>query len=82
MPAFAETNNTMQELTGVKFNSGEQNKDIIREDRPEIWTTKWSPTTLSIDTNDKQRNITNGVNTDGNVNADTAKSVGRRCYRQ
>ena len=25
---FAETNNIMQELTGVKFNNGEQNKDM------------------------------------------------------
>ncbi len=30
MPACAEMNKTMQELTGVSFNSGEQNKDITK----------------------------------------------------
>ena len=30
MPACAETNRAMQELTGVKSNSGEQNKDMSK----------------------------------------------------
>ena len=30
MPACAETNRAMQELTGVKSNSGEQNKDMAK----------------------------------------------------
>ena len=29
MPAYAETNYIMQELTGVQFNSGEQNRDTV-----------------------------------------------------
>ena len=28
MPTCAETNRTMQELTGLQYNSGEQNKDM------------------------------------------------------
>ena len=28
MPACAEVNNAMQELTGVNYNTGEQNKDM------------------------------------------------------
>ena len=30
MPACTETNHRMQELTGVQFNSGEQNKDMSK----------------------------------------------------
>ena len=30
MPACAEVNRAMQELTGVSFNSGEQNKDMAQ----------------------------------------------------
>ena len=30
MPACAETNHIMQELTGVQSNSGEQNKDMSK----------------------------------------------------
>ncbi len=33
MPACAEMNKTMQELTGVSFNSGEQNKDLTKANR-------------------------------------------------
>lgn len=36
MPACAEINRMMQELTGVQYNSGEQNKDMsdARQQRP------------------------------------------------
>ena len=33
MPACSETNRAMQELTGVKYSTGEQNKEMAKPDR-------------------------------------------------
>ena len=37
MPACAEVNRAMQELTGVSFNSGEQNKDMAQARQARDW---------------------------------------------
>ena len=78
MPACAEKNHIMREMTGVQFNSGEQNKDMSKARR--IRDMKDTVTILralavhnpfSLDTNNNLRNIMNGVNADSNANADT-----------
>ena len=85
MPACAETNHIMQELTGVQFNSGEQNKDMSKarqmrdmKDTVAILRALAAHNPFSLDTNNNLRNIMNGVNADSNVNAETAKSVGEK----
>ena len=37
MPACAEMNRAMQELSGVSFNSGEQNKDVAQSRQARDW---------------------------------------------
>ena len=37
MPASSEVNKTMQELTGVNYNTGEQNKDTTRARQDRDW---------------------------------------------
>ena len=85
MPACAETNHIMQELTGVQFNSGEQNKDMSKarqirdmKDTVTILRALAAHYPFSLDTNNNLRNIMNGVNADSNATADTAKSVGEK----
>lgn len=81
-PARAETNYIMQELTGVQFNSGEQNKDMSKARRTRVMkdtvTILRALATLNpfpLDTDKDLRNAISGVNADSNANADTAKSV-------
>lgn len=84
MPACAETNHSMQELTGVQFNSGEQNKDMSKarqardmKDTMTTLSTLAAHNPFSPDS-DSLRNIMNGVNADSSVNADEAKCVGEK----
>ena len=79
MPACAETNHIMQELTGVQFNSGEQNEDMSKarqirdmKDTVTILRALVAHNPFSLDTDNKLRNIMNGVNADSNANADTS----------
>ena len=72
----------MQELTGVQFNSGEQNKGMSKaaqirdiKDTVTILRALAAHNPFSLDANNNLRNIMNGVNADSNENADTAKSV-------
>ena len=78
MPACAETNYIMQELTGVQFNSGEQNKDMTKarqtRDMKDTMTILSGLATHRTFSLDGERNIMNGVNADNN-DADTAKGV-------
>ena len=83
MPACAETNRAMQELTGVKSNSGEQNKDMSKarqkrdaKDTLVILTTFEDRDPFSADTN--FRNIMTGVNADNTVNVDHARAIGEK----
>ena len=83
MPACAETNRAMQELTGVKSNSSEQNKDMSKarqkwaaKDTLVILTTIADRDPFSPDSN--LRNIMMGVNADNAVNVDSARAIGRK----
>ena len=85
MPAYAETNHIMQELTEGQFNSGEQNKDLSKarqirdmKDTVTILRALAAHNPFSLDFNNNLRNIMNGVNADSSVNADTANSVGEK----
>ena len=37
MPVCTEFNKAMQELTGVKYNTGEQNKDMTKSRQAQDW---------------------------------------------
>ena len=83
MPACAETNQAMQEMTGVKSNSGEQNKDMSKarqkryaKDTLVILTTFADRDPFSADPN--LRNIMTGVNADNAVNVDYARAIGKK----
>ncbi|KAK3705553.1 hypothetical protein QZH41_000251 [Actinostola sp. cb2023] len=73
----------MQELTGVQFNSGEQNKDMSnsrqQRDMEDTLTILKALTDRNpFVPNPSLRNIMNGVNADSSVNVDTAKVIGEK----
>ncbi len=81
MPACAEVNRAMQELTCVSFNLGEQNKDITKSRQACDWKDvqtqlaylqERSPFTCDP----SLRSIATGVHAHSNVNVDTAKIFG------
>uniref|UniRef100_UPI00358ECD2A uncharacterized protein n=1 Tax=Myxine glutinosa TaxID=7769 RepID=UPI00358ECD2A len=81
MPACAEVNQAMEGLTGVNYNTGEQNKDMTKARQSRDW--KDTLTVLSYlqehnpFSNDPSfRNIATGENALSTVNVDTAQSVG------
>lgn len=81
MPVSAEVNKAMQELTGVSYNTGEQNKDMTRARQDRDW--KDTNTILGylqerspFTPDTTLRNISSGVNAHSTVNVDTAKDVG------
>lgn len=83
MPACAETNRAMQELAGVKSNSGERNKDMYKarqkrdaKDTLVILTTFEDRDPFSAGPN--LRNIMTGVNADNAVNVDRARAIGEK----
>ena len=80
-PACAEVNQAMQELTGVNYNTGEQNKDMTAARQARDW--KDTLTVLqylqernpfSLDPN--LRSISTGVHAHPTVNVDEAVAVG------
>ena len=81
MPACAETNQTMQEVTGIQYNSGEQNKDMsVARQQRDMKDTITILTTLSqrnpFTSGPNLKNIMSGVNADSSVNVDNAKEIG------
>ena len=81
IPTCAETNKMMQELTGVQYNSGEQNKDMSKarqqrdmKDSITVLTAldQRNPFTSGPDL----KNIMNGLNASKSVNVDDAKVLG------
>ena len=83
LPICAETNRVMQSLSGVDFNSGEQNKDIckarMQRDLKDTVTVLTSLAERSPFAEDPSlRNIMTGVNADSNVNVDAAAEVGTK----
>ncbi len=82
MPVCAEFNKAMQELTGVNYNTGEQNKDMIKSRQARDW--KDTHTILSyfqenspFTSDNTLRNISTGVHAHATVNVDKAEAVGR-----
>ena len=81
MPACAEINKTMQELTGVSFNSGEQNKDMTKARQARDWidtntVLKYLHERNPFTSDNSLRNISTGVHAHNTVNVDTARDVG------
>ena len=80
-PACAEVNQAMQELTGVNYNTGEQNKDMTKAKQVCDWKD-----TLTILQYLQERNpfsidpslwnIATGVHAHSTINVDTALAVG------
>ena len=78
LPACAETNRAMQEMTDVlQYNSGEQNKDMTnaRKQR-DILTVLAERNPFA--SNPGLRNIMSGINAHSTVNVDTAKDTGKK----
>ena len=81
MPACAEVNRAMQELTGVLFNSGEQNKDMTQARQVRDWKDTQVLLCFLHESNpfiadpSLQNNCT-GVHGQLSVNVETAKVVG------
>ena len=75
----------MQELKGIRFNSGEQNKDMSKarqirdmKDTVTILRALAAHNPFSLDTNNNLGNIMNGVKAESISHADTVKSVGEK----
>ena len=81
MPASSEVNKAMQELTGVNYNTGEQNKDTTRARQDRDWkdtntVLKYLQERSPFTQDTTLRNISAGVNAHSTVNVDSAKDVG------
>lgn len=81
MPACAEMNKAMQELTGVSYNTGEQNKDMTKARQARDWkdtqtVLKYLQERNPFTSDTSLRNISTGVHAHNTVNVDTAKDVG------
>ena len=81
MPACTEVNQATQELTGIKYNTGEQNKDMSKARQVRDWED-----TLAVLQHLQERNpfsrdpsmrsIATGLHAHPTVKVDTAHSVG------
>ena len=81
LPACAEVNRAMQELTGVLFNSGEQNQDMTQSRQVRDWKDTQVLLCFLHESNPfiadpSLRNICTGVHGQLSVNVETAKAVG------
>lgn len=81
MPACGEEKQAMQELTGVNYNIGEQNKDMTMARQTHDWEATVSvPQYLqeqNLSSSDPSlENTGNGVHGHPTVNSDTAHAVG------
>ncbi|XP_014679118.1 PREDICTED: uncharacterized protein LOC106818966 [Priapulus caudatus] len=81
MPACAEVNNAMQQLTGVNYNTGEQNNDMTNarqtraiKDTHAVISYLQERTPFSSDP--ILRSISTGLHATSTVNVDSAKTVG------
>ena len=86
-PACAEVNQAMQELTGVNYNTGEQNKDMTAARQARDWKDtltvlqylqEWNP--FSLDSS--LQSISTGVHAHPTVNVDEAVAVGNMILTQ
>ena len=81
MPACAEVNQAMQELTWVNYTTGEQNKDMRKAIKARDWKDTLAVFQYLQERNPFSnepsiRNIATGVHAHPIVNVDTARSVG------
>ncbi len=81
MPACAEINRVMLELTGVSYSTSEQNKDMTKARQDRDW--KDTQTLLKylhernpFTSEDRLHSISTGVHASSSVNVDAAKDVG------
>ncbi len=81
MPVCAEVNQAMEEITGVKYNKGEQNKDMTKARQAHDW--KDTLTVLSylqkqnpFSNDPGLLNTATGEHAFSIINVDTARSVG------
>jgi hypothetical protein len=72
MPACAEVNDAMQELTGVNYNTGEQNKDMT--DARQVLNYLHDRNPFCPDPS--LHSVSNGVHGHTSVNVDKAKTIG------
>ena len=82
MPVCAEINKAMQELTGVNYDTSEQNKDITkaRQARDKIDTHtifSYLKENSPFTSDNSLRSISTGVRAHATVNVDKAEAVGR-----
>ncbi|KAK3754659.1 hypothetical protein QZH41_003875 [Actinostola sp. cb2023] len=84
LPACAETNRAMQEMTDVlQYNSGEQNKDMTNARKQRDMKDTLTILTVLAErnpfaSNPGFRNIMSGINAHSTVNVDTAKDTGKK----
>lgn len=81
MPACSETNRAMQELTGVKYSTGEQNKEMGKTRQHRDMQDTSTLQVALVDRNPFKchpsfRNIMTGVNAGSKVDVDNAKLIG------
>ncbi|KAG1690300.1 hypothetical protein GQR58_007643 [Nymphon striatum] len=81
MPACAEVNNAMQLLTGVNYNTGEQNKDIaidrqVRDMKDTHTIISYLQERTPFSSDPSLGSISTGVRATSTVNVDSAKTVG------
>ncbi|KAG1688585.1 hypothetical protein GQR58_008038 [Nymphon striatum] len=81
MPACAEVNNAMQLLTGVNYNTGEQNKDIaidrqVRDMKDTHTIISYLQERTPFSSDPSLDSISTGVRATSTVNVDSAKIVG------
>jgi len=86
MPACAEINQAMQELTGVNYNTGEQKKDMTKARQSRDWKDTLSALQYLQERNPfssdpRLRNIATGVHAHPTVNVDTAHAVGAKILK-
>ena len=83
MPACAEVNRAMQELSGAKYSTNEQNKETCKsQQRRDMKDTHTLLLTISernpFAESTSLRNIMAGVNATGDVDVCSAKEIGQK----
>jgi len=81
MPACADMNNAMQELTGLEFSTSPQHVETgntrqARDDQDMKILVKYLLERNPFASDESLRNISTGVTNDSTVNADTAQAIG------
>ena len=82
MPACAQVNKVMQDVTGINYNTGEQNKDMSMTRQDRDWKDTNTVLRYLSDRNPfisdiALHNISTGVHAHSSVDVDHAESVGR-----